>query len=104
MATTYLGADADFERVAGAITQRAAEVFPGRIWVIDEHGRIVARSDGDDPAAFDDVGALDGGANSIRVPLHLDARFGEVVVLPDADAEPVSDRMARALVDLVIDQ
>jgi carbohydrate diacid regulator len=104
MATNYLGSDADFERVAGAITQRAAEVLPGRVWVTDDRGRVVARSERACAIAFEDLAVLDGDGNSIRAPLQLDARIGEVVVLPDADGEPVSRRMARALLDLVIDQ
>ncbi|HET7093630.1 MAG TPA: helix-turn-helix domain-containing protein [Thermomicrobiales bacterium] len=104
MATTYLGTDADFERVAGAITQRAAEVLPGRIWVTDDHGRVVARSDKAIAAGIDDFDAPGCGAMSIRAPLQLDMRVGEVVMLPDADVEPASQRMARALLDLVIDQ
>lgn len=101
----------DFERVAGAISARAAELLQAPVRVIDERGQIVARSDPDsmDEAAGDqdspgpDEGAVE--ASAIRVPLRVESRAGEVVVLPRRDAaEVIPPRLAQVLVDLVVNE
>ena len=90
----------NFDRVAGAISSRAAELFRAHVRVTDERGTVVASSrptddEGDGTATGDEDAA-------IRVPLRLQTRVGEVVVLPRQDDERIPPRLAQALVDLVV--
>ena len=95
---------AEFARVADAITERAAELLQTRICVTDDRGVVVASSDrarvGRAPHEFDG----DDERRDIRVPLHLDAQAGEVLVAEPADGEVIPPRLAQALVDLVVNQ
>lgn len=102
---------AEFERIAGAVTERAAELLRARVRVVDDRGVVVASSDPDLVGRRPEEGASDGGTTDIRVPLRLDgtaggtANAGEVIVdapLPGEDAIP--PRLAQALVDLVVTQ
>ena len=93
----------EFERVAGAITERAAELLQTRIDVIDDRGVVIASSDrhlvGQPPQDLGDDG------RGIRVPLRLDARAAEIrVAEPMDDGEAIPPRLAQALVDLVVNQ
>ena len=90
----------NFDRVACAVSSRAAELFQARVHVTDERGRVVASS----PPGNE--GDLEAGAGdeetAIRVPLRLQSRVGEVVVLPHRGDERIPPRLAQALVDLVV--
>jgi len=90
----------NFDRVACAISSRAAELFQAHVRVIDERGMVVACSPPIDDGAMEEE-AVEARA-SIRVPLRLETRAGEVVLVPRSDDEPIPPRLAQALVDLVV--
>ena len=92
----------DFERLATAVCERAAEVLCAPVSVIDERGLVIAASDRDALGLrIDPAGA---GSDEIRAPIRLDGRAAEVVVGAAANGEPVSPRLARELLHLVITQ
>jgi len=105
MGITETDERADVERLAGAISDRAAELLRTRISVTDRHGVVVA-SRGPTcagPVAQDRLLATP----AIRVPVRLDdlARLGEVIVDPPPwGEEAIPPRLAEALVDLVVSQ
>jgi carbohydrate diacid regulator len=89
-----------FDRVACAISSRAAEVFQAHVRVMDERGEVIAHSSSLDD---DDNRGEDGGEETtIRVPLRLQSRVGEVVIIPCHDDERIPPRLAQALIDLVV--
>lgn len=93
-----------FERVAAAVTERTAELLSAQTSVIDERGIVVASSD---PHALGSrVDSADSSEDSgyLRVPLRLDSRNGEVIVVDPGNGESVPPRLARVLVDLIINQ
>lgn len=92
-----------FQRIAESITERTAELLSAQVSVIDAFGTVVAssrpqlvglRADTAEPS--DD--------QYLRVPLSLDTWTGEIVVSPPGNGESISPRLARVLVDLVINQ
>ena len=105
MGTSLALPRADFERVADAITERAADLLRTRVCVTDDRGVVIASSDPDligRPPRDLDRRDED---REIRVPLRLDTEAGEVIVCePAAGEEAIPPRLAHALVDLVINQ
>ena len=104
MGRTTIPERADFRRVAGAVSRHTAEVLRTGISVVDERGTVIARS-----CPVTVGGARPGGdgtsAAAIRLPFSLDPFIGEVLVeRPPVGEEPVSPRLARALIDLVVNQ
>jgi carbohydrate diacid regulator len=97
-------ADRQFERVALAVTERTAELLCARVWVCDERGTIIASSDGNVDWSPLAAGEQSQHASHLRVPLYLGAQSGEVVVATPANGEVISPRLARVLVELVINQ
>lgn len=94
----------EFDRLAKAISERAAEVLRARICVTDELGVVVASNDADLIGKPSHDGGWDADG-ATRVPLRLEARGGEVIVAEPLDgAEVVPPRLAHALVDLVVYQ
>ena len=94
----------EFERVADAITERAAELLRTRVCVTDDRGVVVASSDPDRVGRPTEPRDLPVGGD-IRVPLHLDAHAGEVIVgKPPAAEDAIPPRLAQVLVDLVVNQ
>jgi len=88
-----------FDRAAGAISSRAAELFQAHVRVTDERGLVVASSQ---PLDQGEPAATTNEDSAIRVPLRLQSRVGEVVVLPGQNDERIPPRLAQALVDLVV--
>lgn len=93
-----------FEHVARTVAQRAAEALGAPVLVLNEHGTVVAASD---PAMtgrpFRETG-VDGEGPGPRVPIRLNGRAGEVIVARPDDGEPLSPRLARAIVELTVNQ
>jgi carbohydrate diacid regulator len=92
-----------FEQVARLVATRAADLLGVPVAVVDERARLVAA------CGVDDVDTLltpvvKGDPTVLRFPLELAARSGEVVVLPPPDGEAFPARLARALVELVVQQ
>lgn len=99
--------DADqaaFERIAAAVVERATDLFGGRVTVNDDRDIVVASNDPELVGQSLSDFAHEARGDSIRVPLRLDGYVGEVVVAETVDGEVVSPRLARALVDLIVDQ
>lgn len=92
-----------FERVAAAVAERAAEILYAPVAVVDERGVVIA---GGGPGAVGRPLDLAGepGQACLRVPMHVDGRAGEVLVAEQANGEAVSPRLAQVLVELMINQ
>lgn len=93
-----------FTRVAEAIVGRTAELFCSQVAVIDDRGIVIAGSEsGAVGRPFDPAGRRSE-SNYLRVPLHLDAQAGEVIVGEPPNGEAISPRLAQVLVELMINQ
>jgi carbohydrate diacid regulator len=93
-----------FERVAGLVAQRAAELLSTRVSVVDEHGALVAGSAPQPTECPSMLTGHDLRAESLRVPVHLDGQEVEVVVTEPTGGESISRRLAEGLVELVVSQ
>lgn len=92
------------EQTAWAIAERSAELLCTRTWVTDEHGVVVACSDRrclGHAFAFE---IEDAAVDYLRVALTVGAQHGEVIVALADNGENISPRLARVLVELVINQ
>jgi carbohydrate diacid regulator len=92
-----------FEHIAQVVTQRAADLLSAHVSVTDERGAIIASS------ARRSIGSQSSTSDSqdgeiLRVPLQLDSRLGQILIAPGPKGEPVSPRLAQALIDLVINE
>jgi carbohydrate diacid regulator len=85
-----------FEHVAQVVTERAAELLSAHVSVTDEHGVVIASS----PR----MSVGDRRVGALHVPIKFDSQVGEVVITNQPEGEPISPRLARALVDLVINE
>lgn len=90
-----------FERVAETITERVAALLCAPASVIDARGVIVSSSEISWIGLSESLSADDAW---LRVPLHIDAHNGEVVVGAPTNGEVISPRLAEVLVELVINQ
>jgi carbohydrate diacid regulator len=92
------------ERVAESVTQRTAELLSAPVSLLDERGIVIASTEpGSVGVQFEALGRARQ-LNHLHVPIRLDGQDGAVVVSPPPEGESISPRLARALVDLVIDQ
>lgn len=92
------------EQVAWAIAERSAELLCTRVWVTDEHDAIVACSDrhGLGRSFGREIATPD--TTYLRVPLTIGMQRGEIVVALSENSEHISPRLARMLVELVVNQ
>jgi carbohydrate diacid regulator len=89
-----------FAQVAEAVASRAADVLAAHVIVVDEREVMVARAS---PAGSDpDVGLGDPRGPTLRIPVRLAGH--DVHLIAAAYAEPISPRLAQALIDLVVTQ
>lgn len=93
-----------FERVAEVVTERTAELLLAPVSVVDDRGVVVASSDPDLVGRMLDIGGSEDTRGYLGVPLRLDRRAGTVLIGPQMDGEPVPPRLAKVLVELIIDQ
>jgi carbohydrate diacid regulator len=91
-----------FERAAAQLSARAAELLSAHVTVVDEHGLMVAHSLAGNGAP--DGAGGDARAPYLRVPLRFSGRQGEVIVSEPIGPEPLSPRLAEALIELMITQ
>ncbi|HEX7021289.1 MAG TPA: helix-turn-helix domain-containing protein [Trueperaceae bacterium] len=93
-----------FEGIATEVSRRAADLLNARTYVINEHETVIAASE---PAA---VGrrlfqaALVDSSECLAVPLHVGGQSGEVIIGEPIGDEVVPPRLARVVVELVINQ
>lgn len=93
-----------YEQIAWAVAERSAELLYTRTWVTDEHGLIVACSDRRSLGRSFAAEIEQPGVDYLRVPLAVGAQHGEIVVAITENGESISPRLARVLVELVINQ
>jgi carbohydrate diacid regulator len=98
-------ARAEFERVAGTITARAADILHAKVCISDNRGIVVASTDSSLIGQLaSGIEAYEAGA-CVRLPLNLDEQAGEVIIAePVADDREVATRLTRALLDLMVNQ
>jgi len=94
----------DYQHVANTLANRAAELLQTMVAVTDDRDLIVA---GSDVSAIGLPSHLAGDAflaGCVRIPLHLDAHLGEVIVAKPRNGEDLTPRLAQVVVDLVVSQ
>jgi carbohydrate diacid regulator len=93
-----------FERVAGTVSERTADLLSARVLVLDERGAVIASSA---PGSADGANRVADHApepDYLRVPIRLDGQVGEVLVGEPGNGEVVSPRLAKVLVELMVNQ
>lgn len=93
-----------FERVAEAVAEKAADLLEAQVSVVDDSGVVVASSDSSIEGLSYDHAACLSGSDSLEIPLRLDSQRGRIVVRQRIDGDPIPERLTRVLVDLVINQ
>jgi carbohydrate diacid regulator len=89
-----------FTHVAEAVAHRAAEVLAAHVVVVDEHEVLVARAS---PTGRQlDDSTVDPRGARLRIPVRLNGH--EAHVITAGHEEPISPRLAQALIDLVVTQ
>jgi carbohydrate diacid regulator len=95
---------AQFERVTKAVTERVAELLPAEVFVVDAQGTVITSSE---PSlvglAFEQIND-EGEVSYLHIPVRVDGQAGEVIVGELLNGEAISPRLARVLVELVINQ
>lgn len=96
--------DGQFRRMAESVTEKVSELLRAPVFVMSDSGGTVATSGPDLPRVV--AGQLSGEAVAtyLRVPFKVGDQAGEVVVGHSADVEPVSPRVAQALVEMIINE
>lgn len=99
-----LTVSAHFVQTANTVTDKVAKLLHAPVFVTDHRGMVITSSEPqwigqslrwEWEAVF---------ADYLRIPLHQDGELGEVVVGRPYNQEPISPRLAKALVELVIHQ
>jgi carbohydrate diacid regulator len=89
-----------FAYMAETVANRAASVLGANVVVVDEHEVLVARAS---PAGRDAVADLgDPPGMRLRIPIRLGGH--DVHLIAAGHEEPISPRLAQALIDLVVTQ
>ena len=96
--------DGQFRRMAESVTEKVSELLRAPVFVMSDSGGTVATSGPDLPRVV--AGQLSGEAMAayLRVPFKVGDQAGEVVVGHSEDVEPVSPRVAQALVEMIINE
>ena len=89
-----------FAHVAESVAHRAANLLAANVTVVDEHEITVARARPSGSESFAAVGALQ--HPQIRIPIQLGGRVAHVIAA--GHDEPISARLAQAVIDLVVTQ
>jgi carbohydrate diacid regulator len=87
-----------FKEVAIAVTQRVEELLGTQVFVVDDHGIIIASSN------IAQIGRSVIAPDPLRIPLRVEQASGEVVIPKVEEREIISPRLAKILVELVISQ
>jgi carbohydrate diacid regulator len=95
----------DFAQIADAVANKIAELLYAPVVVIDSRGCIITCNDLHQSAFAAGYHASETALrNFLRIPLQHEAEMGEIIVGESANQEPISPRLAQALVELVINQ
>ncbi len=96
--------DGQFRRMAESVTEKVSELLHAPVFVMSDSGGTVATSGPDLPRVV--AGQLSGEAMNayLRVPFKVGDQAGEVVVGHSEETEPVSPRVAQALVEMIINE
>lgn len=89
-----------FASVAESVAHRAADLLSAHVMVVDEHEVMVARAVPGGIDMSDRMGQT--WHPQLRIPVSLGGR--EAHVLADVHEEPISPRLAQALIDMVVTQ
>lgn len=93
-----------FEQVAQTVSERTAELLRARVWVTDEHGTVAASSERQAYGRDFERAVRELGVEYLDVALTVGGQTGHVLVAESATGEAISPRLARVLIELVINQ
>jgi carbohydrate diacid regulator len=93
-----------FERLAQSVAERVADLLRAPVVVVDDRGATVASSQAGLSRLFAEQIGAEGQPVVLRVPMRLSERSGEVIVGEPAGEEAVSPRLAKALVEMIINE
>ena len=92
------------DRMADMITERASDLLEADVSIVDDHGTVVASSVRDLEGLSYDRPGVDMLGERLQFPVHLEGRAVEVVVSQPRGNEEMSPRLARVLVELIVNQ
>lgn len=96
---------ARFVQVADAITTRIAEVLCAPVFIINAQGVIITSSETNPiDYCFKDDKNKNLLNSFLRIPICYEAEIGEIIVGESYNREVIPSRLARALIELVINQ
>ncbi|MBD2460880.1 helix-turn-helix domain-containing protein [Oscillatoria sp. FACHB-1407] len=94
-----------FTQLANMVTNKVAELLYAPVLVTNNQGVVITSSQPEQIGlALSWETAERTLANCLRIPLHHETGVGEVIVGKPTNQEPISPRLAQALVELVINQ
>lgn len=105
-----------FERVANVVTERISELLCARVLVLDDRGVVIAQSAGYANASresgligfpFDLNSRIPQTRTirpSLRLPIRLDGRSGEVIIAKSDNGETISPRLTQKLIEMIVSQ
>jgi carbohydrate diacid regulator len=91
-----------FERVAEVVTERAADLLCAAVHIVDHRDIVIASSESHTIGQRIEPGDLV--KSYVRMPIHLESGAGEIIVDEPGNGEVISPRLARVLVELVVNQ
>ena len=94
---------ASFERIAGIVSRRMAELLGAHVAVLDNQSVILSCAHPDQSGCTHDAGSLPPQAEHVHIPLNIAGQHGMLVVSA-LQGEPVSARLAHGLMELVVNE
>jgi|SRR5579872_3170933 len=93
-----------FQSIAETVAEKTADLLAAQVSVVDDRGIVVACSDPRLEGLSYQSSVQPGEPDSLEIPLHLQTHSGRVVIRQDTAGDPISPRLVRVLVDLMINQ
>jgi carbohydrate diacid regulator len=92
-----------FEQIVATVTERVAETLGTATYVLDEREVIIASSD-EHAVGSSLARVLETRDDVVRVPVRVGPHMGDLVVAALSGTEVISPRLARMLVEMIVNQ
>lgn len=102
--TSFPPAEGQFRRMAESVAEKVSELLRAPVVITNEHGVTIATSTADLPKLVASQLSGEEVTAYLRLPFKVGEQAGEILVGEPQDEEPVSPRLAQALVEMVINE
>jgi carbohydrate diacid regulator len=96
--------EGQFRRMAESVAEKVSELLRAPVVITNEHGSTIATSAADLPKLVASQLSGEEVTAYLRLPFKVGEQAGEILVGEPQDEEPVSPRLAQALVEMVINE